>query len=103
FPRGVQPENVPVAIGKAEITRSLLGFEPRIREQHFEIGMAAGIHVMVSVERPGSDDILLVRVNRPAVQKSFLILAFPSRVINVAQMNDMLFPLLAFALEQFGP
>src|SRR5262249_26090059 len=61
--------------------------EARISQQVVEIPVTAGIHVVISVQRPRSEVPCLVRPHWPEWEKVSVVFGGPARIVNVAEVN----------------
>lgn len=88
--RRVQPEDFPARMGQFEMAGARQGFKARVAENLSKITAPTAIHVMVAIQAPGMDAGLVF--GRPGIQEVFLRFIFPAGVIDVAEVNEMHFP-----------
>src|SRR3954468_18432437 len=91
LPGGVQTKQCPVIVLEAEVAFPLLALEPRVLEGVAVEGVAAGVHVVVAVEVPRGDAILFARTHGPVLKEAVAVLILPARVIDVAEVDGVLF------------
>src|SRR5262245_14753585 len=72
-----------------EPTRPLLAREPWVGQQCLEVAVAARVHVVVAVERPGVDGVGLVLANGPVAQEAILVLVREAGVVDVPEVNGV--------------
>jgi hypothetical protein len=65
-----------------------------------EITLTSGKHVVIAVQAPRPVLAFRAGKNRPIPQEMIVVLFRPSRIVNVAEVNDMLIPLAFLGLYQ---
>src|SRR5262245_13257934 len=84
---GIEPDDLPVIVLQREVASPCLPREPRLAEQVAEVVEAAGVHVVICVQTPRSDDVLLLREHGPhsVAKEATVVLSLPTAVVDVAQ------------------
>src|SRR5262249_11789807 len=66
-----------------------------------EVTEAARVHVVVAVQAPRGNPVLLAAPDGPVGQESLLVLPLPAGVVDVAEMNDMLLSTAPAVAEEY--
>src|SRR5688572_8184050 len=100
---GIESEYLPVVILETEKTRLLLPRKAGIFQQKIVVPLASRVHVVIGVERPGGDLVLFAGLDRPVREEMLFVFTFPTRVVDIAEMNNMQVAVLGPILPQFFP